>query len=211
VPQLARKLDAIPGRIGHLWLQADSAGEYQGFCAEFCGTQHAWMRFVVVAQPQADFDAWLHGQRRSQAPATPAGADPSTLVAAGQQLFRTMACVDCHAFGTLGTRAAIGPDLTDVGRRTTLGGGVIANGPGDLERWLENPQAIKPGCKMPNFNLTAQHVSALSAFLRSGAPTPATDAGARAPAPAAPSAGTAAPPTPAPASPATPATPRGAP
>ena len=46
VPQLARKMDAVPGRGGYIWLEANEPGRYQGMCSEFCGAQHAWMRFV---------------------------------------------------------------------------------------------------------------------------------------------------------------------
>ena len=171
VPQLARKIDAIPGRTNHIWLQADQPGTYQGFCAEFCGTQHAWMRFLVIAQPQAEFDAWLASQR-SPAP-TPEAAQ-AALAATGGQLFRSMACVDCHAFGDVGTRTPVGPDLTHLAQRTILGAGVIGNSPEDLRRWLENPQAVKPGSKMPDFRLTGPQIDALMAYFGVTSPTPST-------------------------------------
>jgi cytochrome c oxidase subunit 2 len=164
VPQLARKIDAIPGRTNHIWLQADRAGTYQGYCAEFCGTQHAWMRFLVIAHEPEGFNRWIATQ------AIPA-ADPATALASkGAELFRTMSCVDCHAFGSVGTRHAIGPDLTEVSRRSTLGAGVMLNSPAQLRRWLENPQAIKPGSKMPNFRLTTDQIDALIAYFDQGAP-----------------------------------------
>jgi cytochrome c oxidase subunit 2 len=47
VPQLAGKLDAIPGKTNVLRLQADRAGTYRGQCAEFCGIGHTFMRFEV--------------------------------------------------------------------------------------------------------------------------------------------------------------------
>jgi hypothetical protein len=28
-------------------------GTYLGICSEFCGTQHAWMHFLIVAEPEA--------------------------------------------------------------------------------------------------------------------------------------------------------------
>jgi cytochrome c oxidase subunit 2 len=48
-PQLGRKMDMIPGLTNHIWLQADKPGTYLGACAEYCGAEHAWMRFLVVA------------------------------------------------------------------------------------------------------------------------------------------------------------------
>src|SRR5579884_206495 len=42
VPQLTRKMDAVPGHPNHLWLRADAPGSYGGACFEFCGPQYAW-------------------------------------------------------------------------------------------------------------------------------------------------------------------------
>ena len=50
VAELARKITAVPGHPNHLWLQADPPATYLGVCSEFCGTQHAWMHFLVVAE-----------------------------------------------------------------------------------------------------------------------------------------------------------------
>src|SRR6476661_1617486 len=58
IPQLAGKIDAIPGRTNILWLQADRPGVYRGQCTEFCGEQHAHMAMVVVADTPADYAAW---------------------------------------------------------------------------------------------------------------------------------------------------------
>ncbi|MBQ2261603.1 MAG: cytochrome c oxidase subunit II [Loktanella sp.] len=49
VPRLAGKMDAIPGRTNRTRLQADMPGTYEGLCAEFCGLDHAGMRFSVQA------------------------------------------------------------------------------------------------------------------------------------------------------------------
>jgi cytochrome c oxidase subunit 2 len=49
VPQLNRKMSTVPGHSNYMWLRADKPGTYIGQCSEFCGTQHAWMRILVVA------------------------------------------------------------------------------------------------------------------------------------------------------------------
>jgi heme/copper-type cytochrome/quinol oxidase subunit 2 len=49
VPQLNRKMSTVPGHSNYMWLRADKPGSYIGQCSEFCGTQHAWMRILVVA------------------------------------------------------------------------------------------------------------------------------------------------------------------
>ncbi|MGL4413010.1 cytochrome c oxidase subunit II [Roseinatronobacter monicus] len=49
VPQLAGKMDAIPGRTNRTRIEANAPGAYEGLCAEFCGIGHARMRFSVQA------------------------------------------------------------------------------------------------------------------------------------------------------------------
>ena len=65
VPKLAGKVDMIPNRANHLWLEADEPGYFYGPCAEYCGDSHAIMRFRVVALPPAEFAAWVAGQKRT--------------------------------------------------------------------------------------------------------------------------------------------------
>jgi len=80
VPKLAGKVDMMPNRPNHLWLQADNPGYFYGQCAQYCGDSHAVMRFRVVALPQAEFDAWLRGQQAA-APAITASTPPGAGVA----------------------------------------------------------------------------------------------------------------------------------
>lgn len=62
VPKLAGKEDVVPGRHNELWFSADNPGEFEGQCAELCGEFHANMQFTVVAEEQADFDAWIQSK-----------------------------------------------------------------------------------------------------------------------------------------------------
>jgi cytochrome c oxidase subunit 2 len=72
VPKLAGKVDMIPNRPNHLWLQADRPGYFYGQCAEFCGDSHALMRFRVIALAPPDFAAWLENQEKPARVVTPA-------------------------------------------------------------------------------------------------------------------------------------------
>jgi cytochrome c oxidase subunit 2 len=72
VPKLAGKVDMIPNRANHLWLEADAPGYYFGQCAEFCGDSHALMRFRVIALSAPDFAAWLARQEQTAHVVTPA-------------------------------------------------------------------------------------------------------------------------------------------
>ncbi|MFT3784500.1 MAG: cytochrome c oxidase subunit II [Nibricoccus sp.] len=76
VPKLAGKVDMIPNRGNSLWLQADQPGYFWGQCAEFCGEDHAVMRFRVIALDEKDFAAWLSNQKQ---PARKVDAQPVEL------------------------------------------------------------------------------------------------------------------------------------
>lgn len=159
VPQLARKIDMIPGRRNHLWLEANEAGRYAGACAEFCGAQHAWMRLEVVADPPDVFAAWEQAQvAKARAPATPKAQ-------AGEKLFLAQTCADCHAIAGTSAEGSAAPDLTHLASRRLLGGGVIENTPENLKKWLRDPASIKPGSKMPDFRLSNAQVEQLTAYL----------------------------------------------
>ena len=158
VPQLGRKIDAVPGHSSTIWLEADAAGQYLGACAEYCGAQHAWMRIVVVAEPQAEFDAWEAHQRE---PAPKPSGEQATR---GAKVFADRTCIKCHAISGSGEQPRVAPDLTHLAQRTTLGAGVMLNTKTDLARWLRDPQAIKPGSYMPNVQLSPSEVDDLVAY-----------------------------------------------
>jgi cytochrome c oxidase subunit 2 len=159
-PELARKMDAVPGRASYIWLEADTPGTYAGACAEFCGAQHAWMRFRVIAESESSFEAWL--KRQAQSPAEPTG-----IAAEGARLFRIKKCDECHAIGRSGAVVMKGPDLAHLASREFLGGGISRNTPESLALWLTDPQAAKPGNRMPDTPLSANERAALLAYLES--------------------------------------------
>jgi cytochrome c oxidase subunit 2 len=159
VPQLGRKMDMIRGKSNFMWLGAEQAGTYEGACSEFCGDQHAWMRFIVIAEPEPQFKEWLDHQAR------PARKPTSATELAGQRFFLTQTCANCHTItGTTVSRTA-GPDLTHLASRRQLAAGMMDNTAENLARWLKNPQQIKPACLMPNFGLNDEQLAQLVAYL----------------------------------------------
>jgi cytochrome c oxidase subunit 2 len=169
VPRLAGKQDLIPGRDIELSISAPEPGTYRGLCAEYCGLSHANMRFRVIAQEPADFEAWVETQR-SAAPAPPAGSE----AAEGLEVFRnslpqgTGTCIACHTVQGVEEAVGIdGPNLSHVGGRQTIAAGILPNTEEGLERWLRNPPRVKPGSLMPNYQLSDDQIAALVAFLRS--------------------------------------------
>lgn len=159
VPQIAAKRDVIPGRLDRITFTADTPGTYWGQCAEFCGTSHANMLLRVMVDPPEQFDRWVQAQL--SAPGEPSGA-----AADGKGLYTTRACVGCHTIQGV-SAGGLGPDLTHFGSRTTLAAGLLPNGPQTVAAWLKDPQAIKPGAKMPNLGLTDEEARALAAYLLS--------------------------------------------
>ena len=158
VPQLGPKRDLVPNQTNHIWLQADAPGTYLGACSEYCGAEHAWMLLRVIAQPQAEFDAWQRQQLQDAA--APAGD-----AARGAQIFQQQTCVSCHAIAGTGASARVGPDLTHLAGRETIGAGRAANTPDNLARWIANPHELKPGVLMPGFQLSEPDLRALVAYL----------------------------------------------
>ncbi len=221
VPKLAGKVDMIPNRANHIWLQADQPGYFYGQCAQFCGVSHAVMRFRVIALDEKEFAGWLaHQIQPARTVAAPAASAPPSdqshvvlasfkrnqfgfgpewepdgptpplnlwraqqppdkvedpaLIARGRALFQTKTCISCHTVRGQEGAGVIGPDLTHVGARTTIAGGLLENTPEQLARWISHPDQVKPGNKMyttgyvPNHvTLDPAEVTALVAYLRS--------------------------------------------
>jgi cytochrome c1 len=89
------------------------------------------------------------------------------LIKQGQQLVTQKGCGGCHTIpGVAGATGAVGPNLAGVATRTTIAGGAVPNnGPEDLQRWILDPPAVKPGTQMPNLGLTNAEAQAIVAFL----------------------------------------------
>lgn len=162
IPALGGKVDMIPGRRTHLTLHPTRTGTFRGVCAEFCGTSHALMAFDVIVMEAGEFERWLAAQG---APAKP-GAEP--IHERGQQRFLANGCSACHAIRGTEARGHVGPDLTHVGSRRSLGAGTLPNDPQNFRRWLEHTDLVKPGVLMPHFRmLPREELDALSAYLES--------------------------------------------
>jgi cytochrome c oxidase subunit 2 len=157
IPRLAGKTDLIPNRINSTWVEPTETGLFLGQCAQYCGTQHAKMLLRVYVDTRAAFDRWIAGQSR------PAQVDGT--VSVGQRIFRTTSCVNCHTIAGTTANGRFGPDLTHVMSRDTIASGVAPNTPENLRRWIRNPDAIKPGSRMPAMNLNDHELDAVTAYL----------------------------------------------
>ena len=139
VPNLQGKTDLIPGRDNVLYAEPAVPGAWRGQCAEFCGTEHGLMGFMVVAEPRPEFDAWLAAQ----------ASDAAVTEGPGLEVFLDYECGECHTIR--GTRADGngGPDLTHLASRRTLAAATLPNTRGNLGGWITSTHEVKPGALMP--------------------------------------------------------------
>ena len=159
VPQLARKIDMIPGYENRILFDTPDPGTYIGQCSEFCGLQHAHMRMTVIAERASPFHAWLANM------AKPARAPRTRSAREGESLFMSRGCGGCHELRGTEANGHIGPDLTHLATRATLGALTVPNTSEELEAWIHDPQAIKPGNHMPDLGLSHTEVQKIASFL----------------------------------------------
>jgi cytochrome c oxidase subunit 2 len=153
VPAIGGAKDAVPGRLTELWIQADKPGSYKGVCLEFCGDGHADMLITLVAHTPDDYATWAVNAVKDYNRTI----DPQTKV--GRDTFLSLACVSCHTVKGTTAVGKIGPDLSHVASAKSIAGGVVSPvDEANLTRWIKNPPAVKPGTKMPNYNLSDQQI-----------------------------------------------------
>jgi len=163
VPQLAGKTDSIPNHVNNMWIDPHAPGVYVGQCGQFCGTQHAKMLLRVYVDTPKQFAAWVANQQLPGA----APQSSAETIAAGQQVFETQSCMNCHAIrGTTGN-GRFGPDLTHFGSRDTLASGAVPNTAENLKEWIRNPDDLKPGALMPAMQLDQTQLDQVTAYLAS--------------------------------------------
>jgi cytochrome c oxidase subunit 2 len=229
IPQLGSKRDLVTNRTNHIVLTTDSTPTmaWNGFCAEYCGSSHANMRFRVFTVPPDAFEEWLAHQAAgpvfgaaaaaapvdttavTQTPVAPAPVLPQAFdlvaeyaqlphirpstplpnmpftatagdAARGAELFRASPCIACHVIQGV-SPGIVGPNLTHVGSRTTIGAGLYPNDFQHLTRWIKNAMALKAmnypqgqgmppmGSGMPNAmaQYDDQQIADLAAYLLS--------------------------------------------
>ncbi|WP_274653035.1 cytochrome c oxidase subunit II [Paenibacillus humicola] len=166
IPSLAGKTDANPGgSVNRMYFKAPNTGVYLGKCAELCGPSHALMDFKVKVVDRASFDRWVAAMKTP----TPMPSDPAVADVLTQQ------CLTCHAID--GTQGGAFPNLAGIGGKQAVAGillntdspkyqneGTVED---NLKRWIRDPQAVKPGAKMPKVDLTEQQIDGLAKYLAS--------------------------------------------
>lgn len=159
VPPLSGKQDLIPGRVNDMLLIATKTGMFRGQCAEYCGTQHAHMALDVTVEPLAQFKQWWQAQH------APAAAPATPLARAGYRYVMSQQCASCHTIAGTPASGRVGPDLTHLASRRSIGAGTFPMTRGHLYAWVADPQGAKPGNDMPYIGLAADQLHAVVAYL----------------------------------------------
>lgn len=159
IPSIAGKMDMVPGRVNTLRVEALETGRFRGQCAEFCGLAHPLMAFEAVVVPPDAYAAFLDSlEGEARDPVTPQQRR-------GQEVFQAAGCIACHRVRGL-SDADIGPDLSRLGARGTLGAGMWTMNTGNLAGWIADVSDMKPGAQMPSYNhLSGPDLRALTAWL----------------------------------------------
>ena len=157
VPRLAGKTDLIPNHPNNMWVDPHETGLFLGQCAQYCGTQHAMMLLRVYVQTRDEFERWVREQNQP--------AHATAAVWEGQKIFERTACINCHAVAGTAANGRFGPDLTHLMSRDTIAAGAATNTAANLRRWIKDPNAIKPGSKMPAMGLSDPALDAVTQYL----------------------------------------------
>lgn len=101
VPAFRIKEDVVPGKNNYMWFKTEKTGEYDIFCAEYCGLNHAYMLGKVKVVPEAEFLAWYNKKESDSLEVEPLGL----------QIIKKNACIACHS---LDGSKLIGPSFKNV-------------------------------------------------------------------------------------------------
>lgn len=158
VPAFRTKHDVLPGRYSVMWFQATKAGEYDLFCAEYCGTEHSGMVGKVIALEPRQYEAWLSTHVTGGADPIPessagtVGQGPPPMALTGEQIFTNLGCNSCHVANGRG----IGPSLVGLlGREVELTDG---------QRLVADAQYIRRSILDPRAQIVAGYPPVMPTF-----------------------------------------------
>lgn len=165
VPAFRAKADVVPGRVVEMWFRPILEGEFDLFCAEYCGDLHSGMikRHGAIVHDQAGYDAWL----------AEAAKPPLNPVAHGYWLYRRLGCSSCHS--TEPGKSIVGPSFAKSFGKTfkSSTGEDIKFDQQYIRESILEPQAhmregYQTASQMPSFQgkVNEEQLSALTAFLQ---------------------------------------------
>jgi len=106
IPAFRVKRDVVPGRYTYLWFEATEPGEYDLYCAEYCGTGHSIMQAKVIVLEEQEFQRQIEKDAQYMDQYT-----DEQLHEAGAVVFSRHGCSSCH---TLDGSASTGPSFRET-------------------------------------------------------------------------------------------------
>jgi cytochrome c2 len=89
------------------------------------------------------------------------GGDPK----AGRTKARKLGCGSCHTIpGVFGARSQVGPPLKGMRGRPNIGG-VLANTPENMVRWIQDPKSVDSTTSMPGVGASERDARDIAAYL----------------------------------------------
>jgi len=164
IPAFRVKKDAVPQRYNRMWFQATRPGEYDLYCAEYCGTAHSQMiTKVVVHNSASEFREWLREASNLD--------DRFSPIEAGKILVERFGCLQCHSLDGSIIQAPSFKDLFGSQVQLDTGRSVTADEAYIRESILMPQAKIVRGfpANMPSFQgrLTDRDINAIIMFLKS--------------------------------------------
>jgi cytochrome c oxidase subunit II len=141
IPAFRVKMDVIPGKKMKVWFIGNIPGNYDIFCAEFCGLQHSSMFTAVKVMPVAQFDKWYIDTTAVANAAAGAGT-AATPALAGQKIYSTIGCMACHSID--------GSQMTGPTFKGAFGHEVIVTAGGTEKKLTVDEAYIKKSILEPN-------------------------------------------------------------
>lgn len=162
VPAFRMKKDIVPGRYNSIWVEATMEGEFELYCAEYCGTSHSKMITKAVVHNAGSFDKWLDEAAEWVSKTPP--------VEAGKKLWDQKGCKQCHTFD--GSKST-GPTFKDMFRksgRTLRDGTTKVADENYIRHSIQDPGAdVVAGYDnvMPKISIKDQEITAIIEWMKS--------------------------------------------
>lgn len=140
IPAFRMKMDVVPGRYHKIWFNATKEGEYDIYCAEYCGTNHSDMITKTVVHAPGEFEKWLEQASNFLATLPPHEA--------GEKLYKQRGCSGCHS---VDGKANTGPTFQNLfGHPVQLkDGSTVEADENYIRESILNPQAKVVGGYQP--------------------------------------------------------------
>ncbi len=110
IPAFRVKQDMVPGMENNtMWFEPQKEGDYELYCAEYCGLQHSYMYTSVIVMPDSAFQEWYVDTTQISV------AEFESPTASGKRIMQNIGCFACHS---LDGSKLIGPSFKGIWEST---------------------------------------------------------------------------------------------